>query len=422
MQDGNKSNEKGSQPKVGMKFLSPGDIFRVPGTRRGLPAWTYNNDELTQLEMERVFLRNWMFVAHVSDLPRAGDYKCFEMANERAVVVRDNEGQIRAFHNVCSHRASRVVAEDSGHCGNAMICPFHGWSYNLDGSVKNIPKADAFPEIDRSQLGLKPLDCEVWQGMIFLRFAGAGPSVADKFAEAAEEIGLYRIAEMQPLDDPYEYRFDLDWKAVLDIDNEGYHVPIGHPELFDLVGGTYVDQILPSGLGRAFGSFKDRKHKLERNRDYAAALPRESYLPESHQHLWIYWGMFPGFVLTLFPDQIEIYQIHPTGNQKSVMAGVTYALPDARPEMQRARELNRDINMHVGDEDIQLIRWAAEGMRSSAFDSVLLSDLEIGVASFQNQLRKVLPAVSLQEEPDEGEVVVHNERLLARREVAAIGY
>ena len=404
-----------------MKFVTAQEIYRDPATRRGLPAWTYNNDELTQLEMEQLFLRNWLFVAHICDLPKAGDYQCFEMAHERAVVVRDQQGEIRAFHNVCRHRASRVVAEDRGHCGHSFICPFHGWSYNLDGSLKNIPKAGAFPDIDKAQFGLKALDCEIWHGMIFIRFGGDGPSVAEEFAEAAEEIGLYQIEDMQPLGEPYEYRFELDWKAVLDIDNEGYHVPIGHPELFDLVGSSYVDQPLVGSLTRACGSFKDRKHKLERNRDYVAALPTDNYLPESHQHLWIYWGMFPGFVLTLFPDQIEIYQIYPTGTQTSVMAGVTYALPDERASMQKARELNRDINMDVGDEDIRLIRWAAEGMRSSAFDAVLLSDLELGIGSFQNQLRELLPVVSLPKAPEEGSLKAMNESLRAQGKVVAVG-
>jgi hypothetical protein len=131
--------------------------------------------------------------------------------------------------------------------------------------------------------------------------------------------------------------------------------------------------------------------------------------------------MFPGFVLTLFPDQIEIYQIYPTGYQKSVMAGVTYALPDERPEMQRARELNRDINMDVGDEDIRLIKWAAEGMRSSAFDTVMLSDVELSVASFQNRLRELLPVVELAQAPQAGDLKAANERLLTQGKVAAVG-
>ena len=146
-----------------MKFVTAEEIFQQAGSREGLPAWTYNSDELTQLEIEQLFLRNWMFVAHVSDLPRAGDYQCFEMGNERAVVVRDQDDGIRAFHNVCRHRASRVVGEDKGHCGKAFICPFHGWSYNLDGSIKNIPRANSFgDDFDKSNFGLKALDYAAW--------------------------------------------------------------------------------------------------------------------------------------------------------------------------------------------------------------------------------------------------------------------
>ncbi len=403
-----------------ISFIEAEKIYRDPNARYGLPAWTYHNPELTSLEMEQVFLRQWMFVAHVSDVPRSGDYQCFELADERAVVVRGQDGEVRAFHNQCRHRASRVVADNRGHCGKAMICPFHGWSYNLDGSLKNIPKKDSFPNLDPQEYGLMPLDCEVWQGMIFVRFGGDGPAIAEIFAEAANEIGLYRIDEMQPLSKPWRYDFDLDWKAVLDIDSEGYHVPVGHPELFDLVGATYTEQVTVGGLSRAYGVIDQRRHRLDRNRDYVAALPEESYLPESHSNLWIYWGMYPGLVLTLFPDQIEIYQTYPTGFQKSVMAGATYALPDERPEMQRARVLNRAINRGVGDEDVRLVKWAAEGMRSQAFDGSMLSDLELGVAALQNRLRDELPVVRLEEAPEPGSMAAANERLRARGDVVSL--
>ena len=166
-----------------MKFTDVKEIYQTQASRRGLPAWTYNNDELTRLEMEQVFLRNWLFVAHVSDIPNSGDYQCFAIADERAVVVRDRDGAVRAFHNLCRHRASRIVADDKGHCGNAFICPFHGWSYNLDGSLRNIPKADSFPEIDRQEYGLKSLDCEIWHGMIFVRFGGDGLAGFDMMPE-----------------------------------------------------------------------------------------------------------------------------------------------------------------------------------------------------------------------------------------------
>ena len=403
-----------------MKFLDPKTVFDVPGARQGLPAWTYNNAELTRLEIEQVFLRNWLFVAHESQIANSGDYHCFELANERAIVVRGQNGEIRAFRNMCRHRASRVVADQHGHCANAFTCPFHGWSYNLDGSLRNIPRPESFPELDREQFGLKPLDVEIWHGLVFIRFGGNGPSLAEIWAEAEEEIGLYRIEDMQAVSDTYDFKFELDWKAVVDVDNEGYHVPIGHPELFDLVGATYTDQQLEGHLNRSFGSFKDRKFKFERTRDYVESLPDDSYLPESHRHQWIYWGLYPTFVLTLFPDQIEVYQFFPVGPQKSIMKGLSFALPDDRPEMKRARELNKDINMGVGNEDIQLIEWVNEGIRSSAFDGLMLSDREVGVAAFHNQLREVMPVMTLDAAPEPGTLSEVNAQMLAQEKVSAV--
>ncbi|MEM7561545.1 MAG: aromatic ring-hydroxylating dioxygenase subunit alpha [Pseudomonadota bacterium] len=404
-----------------MKKLSTQEVFENPVSRQGLPAWTYNNAELTELEIDQIFLRNWIFAAHVSEIPRRGDYQCVNVGTERAVIVRDEDGGVRAFRNMCRHRASRVVADDKGHCGKAFICPFHGWSYNLDGSLKNIPKADTFPEIDKQAFGLKKLDCEIWHGLIFVRFSDSGPSLAEQFAPAEEEVNLYRIEDMQPLTNTYQYDFDLDWKAVLDVDNEGYHVPIGHPGLMDLYGKTYVDQIYEGYMNRSVGSFEGRKLRNEVNKAYAEALPKDSYLPESHHHLWVYWGMFPGFVLTLFPDQVEVYQFLPIGSQKSIMRGLTYALPDDRPEMLKARELNQQINTEVGGEDIQLIEWVAEGMRSSAFDGLILSDLEVGVAAFHNKMRDILPVTRLQSAPEEGTLRAVNEQMQAQEKVTAVG-
>lgn len=403
-----------------MKFVHPKEIFAIPGARQGLPAWAYNHDELTQLEIEQVFLKHWLFVAHVAQIPNNGDYHCFEMGNERAIVVRDDKGQIRAFRNMCRHRASRVVAEQSGHCAKAFICPFHGWSYNLDGSLRNVPKPETFPEFDKADFGLKSLDLEIWHGMIFIRFDGSGPSVAELWADAEEEVGLYRIEDMEVLTETYDAHFNLDWKAVVDVDNEGYHVPIGHPELFDLVGSSYEDSQLESGLSRSTGCFSNRKHKLERNRDYVAALPEDSYLPESHRDLWIYYGFYPTFVLTLFPDQVEVYQFFPNGPQQSIMKGVTFGLPDDRPEMQRARKLNQGINQEVQIEDNQLIEWVAEGMRSSAFDGLMLSDKEVGVAAFHNKLREALPILTLKQAPEVGTLGEVNAKMLAQSKVAAV--
>ena len=396
-----------------MNFKSPESVYaQAKNTRQGLPAWTYNNAELTDLEINSVFLQSWLWAGHISELAEAGDYQCMEMANERALIIRGEDGVVRAFHNVCNHRASRVVPDDKGHCRNALVCPFHGWSYHLDGRLKNIPRAETFPAIDKSTLGLKPIECELWHGMIFIRFFGSGPSIAETFKEAEAEISLYKIEDMQPINEPWTMKFNCDWKSIVDIDSEGYHVPMGHKDYYDLVGRSYKDQVLNDQVSRSYGDIDAGKHKSQLNQDYVNTLPKESYLPPSHQRQWIYWSTFPGFVITLFPDQIEIYHSYPIGFQKSAMAGRSYALADERPKMKSAREFNRQINIMVGEEDMQLVKWSAEGMRSSAFNGAIMSDLEMGTCAFHNQLRRSIPVTSLDVPPSAGTLTQTNQQMV----------
>ena len=396
-----------------MNFMSPDTVYaQASNSRQGLPAWTYNNAELTDLEINNIFLKTWLWAGHVSEISEVGDYQCMELAHERAVIIRGEDDVVRAFHNVCNHRASRVVPDDKGHCRNALVCPFHGWSYHLDGRLKNIPRAETFPAMDKSALGLKPIECEVWHGMIFIRFFGSGPSVAETLKDAEEEISLYKIEHMQPLVEPWTTEFNCDWKSIVDIDSEGYHVPMGHKDLYDLLGRSYYDQVLNDEVSRSYGNIDAGKHKSQLNQNYVNTLPQESYLPATHQREWIYWSAFPGFVITLFPDQIEIYHSYPISFQKSAMAGRSYALTDERPEMKSAREYNRQINIIVGQEDVQLLKWSAEGMRSSAYNGAIMSDLEVGTAAFHNQLRSTVPVALLDVPPPAGTLGQVNQQMV----------
>lgn len=115
-------------------------------TRAGLPPWTYRSDELTELEKEMVFRRQWLLVGHVSQIPEPGDYMCLDEVDERAIVVRGEDNVVRGFHNLCRHRGSRIVDQDRGHAGRAITCPFHGWCFNLDGTLRGCPKARGFSQ------------------------------------------------------------------------------------------------------------------------------------------------------------------------------------------------------------------------------------------------------------------------------------
>lgn len=104
--------------------------------RSGLPGWCYHSPALLELEKQHVFREHWQIACHVSDIPEPGNYITLDIIGERALILRDQGGAVKAFHNICRHRGSRLVANESGTCRNALVCPFHGWVYNLDGTLR----------------------------------------------------------------------------------------------------------------------------------------------------------------------------------------------------------------------------------------------------------------------------------------------
>ncbi|RUU46467.1 aromatic ring-hydroxylating dioxygenase subunit alpha, partial [Mesorhizobium sp. M2C.T.Ca.TU.002.02.1.1] len=194
--------------------------------RRGFPGGSYHSNALLELEKEYVFRNHWQIAGHVSDVPNPGDYLTMDVIGERALIVRGKDGIVRAFNNMCRHRGSRVVADSQGTCKNALVCPFHGWVYNLDGTLRGAARPRSFPELDKTEFGLMPLDLEIWMGFIFIRFRKGGPqpSVAELLKPIEAEMAHYNVADMVPSWGIWTQKSPVNWKSVRDVDNEGYHV------------------------------------------------------------------------------------------------------------------------------------------------------------------------------------------------------
>ncbi|HXQ42887.1 MAG TPA: aromatic ring-hydroxylating dioxygenase subunit alpha [Candidatus Udaeobacter sp.] len=386
------------------------------GEREGLPWWTYFNPELLEIEKEQLFRRCWQVVGHVSDIPEPGDYLALDVVGERALVMRGKDGQVRCFHNVCRHRGSRVVKDGQGHCRGAIVCPFHGWTYDLDGRLRGMPKRKSFPELDPDKHGLVPLESEIWMGFIFVRFLPSRqPSMAALMAEHAPEIANYRLEQMKPLTGFNTEVLPVNWKAVRDVDNEGYHVPVAHPTLQDLYGQRYHDETHRAGVSRSLGTLNEGPGRFWSVRHYRKILPKVEHLPEANQRAWLYIGLFPNTVLSFYPDQIGFYQEFPLGVDRTVQRAAYYALPDASREMKLARYLTKRIDRVTGREDTQLIVWSWESMQSSGFAGFILSDLEAGVRSYHDQLRRLIPVFGQPDEPAAGSVDQINTALASGR-------
>ena len=151
--------------------------------RKGLPGWCYHSPALFDLERRNLFLTHWQVVGHENDVPAPGDWMSFDLLGERAVIMRGQDGVVRAFHNLCRHRGARVVDGEAGHCKGAIVCPFHGWVYNLDGTLRGAAQPSSFGSMDRTKFGLKPIELQEFHGFLFIRFAdGPQPDIKDLLA------------------------------------------------------------------------------------------------------------------------------------------------------------------------------------------------------------------------------------------------
>ncbi|WP_373356432.1 SRPBCC family protein [Pseudoroseicyclus sp. CXY001] len=396
-------------------MTAPTRKMQIPNDwdRRGLPAWTYHSEKLFELERDHVFRTHWMIAGHVCDIPAEGDWIAFDMLGERAIVMRGQDGEIRAFHNLCRHRGARVVDGTGGHCRGALVCPFHGWVYNTDGSLRGVSRPESFGEFDKEKFGLKPVEMEIWKGFIFLRFLpGPQPSVAELFAPFEGDFDAYGSETLLPEGNVlWESTLPVNWKSVRDVDNEGYHVALAHPGLQDLYGRTYRDDAYTNGVSHSHAFFGDKPARLWSVKNYVALSPERPDLPEHLQKAWTYYGLFPTGVIAFTPEYANYYQDIPLSAGETLLKGRTYRMPAEDRQARAARYLAQRIDRETSEEDQQLSIWSNESMKSSAFEDFHLSDLEYGLKNHHDELRKILPVTRLAEAPPEDRIHQSNEEL-----------
>lgn len=393
----------------------PYPLVPVPNDwdRSGLPAWSYHSKALFALEREKVFLTHWQFVGHECDLPDPGDWLSFDLLGERAVIMRGKDGVVRAFHNLCRHRGARVVDGEQGHCKGSIVCPFHGWVYNLDGTLRGASQPKSFGDMQREEFGLKAIEMEMFHGFIFIRFApGPQPALVELLAPLNADFAAYDVASVLPVGGP-SWGTDLavNWKSVRDVDNEGYHVALAHPGLQDLYGRTYVDRYMEKGLSMSIGWFGDVPAKGWSVRHYNKVSPPRPDLPQHLQKAWVYFGIFPATVFTFTPEGMQVYYDIPLSEGLTRLTGRAYRWPNETREQRLARYLANRIDRATSLEDQQLSIWSNESMKSDAFEGFHLSDLEYGVRRHHDNLRRLLPVLRRGDAPAEDQISRINEEM-----------
>ena len=250
---------------------------------QSLPGWVYYDPDFFRIEMERVIRPSWQVVCHVSDIPNVGDWHSLELLGESVIVIRDDVKGVHAVYNVCRHRASRLLDGNSG-CAKRIVCPYHGWAYATDGRLTGVPDKSDYLGLDGVALGLKAVDCEIWQGFIFIRLGGNGPSVAAMMAPYEAMIAPYRLPEMHSLSRVTLRPRAVNWKVIADNYSDALHIPVAHPGLTRLFGRGYGIEA-EAHVDRMWGDLVDRPSTNPSERAYQHFLPKADYLPEVQQRL-----------------------------------------------------------------------------------------------------------------------------------------
>jgi phenylpropionate dioxygenase-like ring-hydroxylating dioxygenase large terminal subunit len=381
--------------------VSAPDPGHDPDADWSLPGWIYTDPEFLELETARILRPSWQIVCHESDLAEPGDWRTLSYLRENVVVVRGRDATLRAFHNVCRHRAMRIVEGDSG-CAKKLVCPYHAWVYELDGRLSGVPMRSDYPALDMDASGLVPVDLAIWRGFVFVRLEDdGGPSPAQMMAPYDHEVAPYRFEEMRRIGDVRIRDRAVNWKNVGDNYSDNLHIPVAHDGLTRLFGKSYAIEAA-GWVDKMSGQLVDRVSDDPWEAFYQRHLPRVDHLPEANQRLWLYYKLWPNMAFDIYADQIDFMQWLPVSPTHCVLREMTFALPDDRREMKLTRYANWRINRVVNAEDTWLIERVQQGMASSSYTAGPIGASEVCLRSFASKVRAIIPEARLHRAPAPG--------------------
>jgi Rieske 2Fe-2S family protein len=279
-----------------------------------LPQRYYTDSDVYRREMDRLFFGRWMCVGREEQAAAAGDYFLVEFEGESVIVVRDASGALRAHYNVCRHRGTRMCTEHAGNfAGGRIRCPYHAWTYGLDGSLLGAPHmGDAF---DRREYPLKSVAVDTWQGFVFLNFSTSPNSLAEQLAPLTQAFAPWRLAELK-MHHRIVYDVRANWKLIVLNYNECLHCPPVHPALNKLTDYLGADNVPPSPhyIGGSMG-FKPGMETMTfdgvRRRDYLPGLG-----PAERAQV-AYYAVYPNLLLAPHPDFLLTHLLWPKGPDRT---------------------------------------------------------------------------------------------------------
>ena len=293
------------------------DVHEQIECAQTLASRFYTDPAILEIEKSRIFQRTWQLVGtlgqscgEVNGVKRTiadpESYFTVDVAGEPVIVVRDKQGELRAFSNVCRHRAG-PIALGSG-CKNVLRCQYHGWTYTLDGRLIGTPDVDGVEFFDRSAMGMVPLRCETWEQFIFVNFDPKAESLSSYLGQIPQQAKGFQFQGLR-FAERRDYVIDCNWKVYVDNYLEGYHIPIAHPGLMKEIDYAQYRTDTFHRYCQQFAPIRAMKEGDAGERMYAPGAGLQEAL-----YFWIY----PNLMLNIYPNNISTNVIVPLSHEKTL--------------------------------------------------------------------------------------------------------
>lgn len=351
-------------------------VLRPIAEASGLPNPAYVDERFSAFEAERVLSGSWACVGTGREVPDPGDAMPREAFGRPLLILRGQDGLVRVFHNVCSHRGMQLV-EKPCNVRRSVRCPYHSWTYDLEGALRATPyvggvRKNSHPDFERSQHGLRPVRSAVWFDMIFVNLDGQAPGFEDHIRPLAERWQMFDESALRHGGDGASMVFDVDcnWKLAVENYCEAYHLPWVHP-------GLNAYSRLEDHYGIEEGGFAGQGTVT-----YAPALPEAATplpdfpgLPKEWGHRAEYVALFPNALIGIHRDHFYSIRIESMGPARTREHPEIYYVGDGAddPSFAAARDANHKAWRAVFEEDIFAVEGMQRGRHSPAFEGGVFS-------------------------------------------------
>jgi Rieske 2Fe-2S family protein len=285
---------------------------------RTMPGEYYTSPAILAEETVRIFTRQWHCVARASSLAHPGDWIQRSIAGESLIVLRDRNGDIRAFYNVCRHRGTRICREDQGHFSETIQCPYHAWTWTTDGKLIGAPHMQDVEGFDKKQYPLHTAAVAEWEGFVFVTLADHPVPFEEAWAPMIGRLSRFNLAGLQ-VGHRVSYEVKANWKLVFQNYSECLHCPMIHPELNqvlpyqsganDLVEGPFLGGYMVLTAGNDSATMTGR----------ACGLPVSDTLAGDDLRRAYYYGFMPNMLLSIHPDYVNYYMVWPLAADRTLV-------------------------------------------------------------------------------------------------------